>query len=236
TVSESSTENTEKLKEKIKELEHGILESKSNYNNFVILLECTEHKSPKVIHAAIHALYRSFLPLLARGELQKPKGPTGNDDKVTIVIWLRENYIRYVNKLCSLLRHEEPGLQVPSLNILLELLKVESSYLSTSSGVHHFSNNHFYRVVEGLIDNENFSEQLKTEFVKKYFNIYDDLRFYFLKDASKIINLAMDSGKPKDKSGPISKKKRTEEIPDVRLNNLMENTFAILEKLQTMPT
>lgn len=74
--------------------------------------------------------------------------------------------------------------KIPSLNILLNLLKIESTYLTSASGSHQFSNNHYYHVVEGLIDNENFSEPLKTEFVEKYWNTYDDLRFYFLKNAS----------------------------------------------------
>ncbi|RHZ61656.1 hypothetical protein Glove_346g70 [Diversispora epigaea] len=233
----NSSNNNEVTTSEIKELERGIFESKSNYNNFETLLEYTENESPNVIHASIHALHRSFLPLLSKGELQKPKRTTKNS-KAVVMIWLRENYVRYVNKLCSLLGHEEPALQIPALNILLDLLKIESTYLTASSKSHHFSNNHYYRVVEGLIDNENFNEQLKEEFCEKYWNIYDDLRFYFLKDASKIINLAMDSGKPKDKSGPVSKKKRTDEKKpdDARLNNLMENTLSILEGLRKIPT
>ncbi|CAG8500431.1 15673_t:CDS:10 [Funneliformis mosseae] len=212
----------------IKGLEQDISISKSSYNNI--------NDSSKVIHTAIYALYRSFTPLLSKGDLQKPKGPE-NDKEGLIKIWLRDKYIQYVNTLCSLLGNEEPGLQIPSLNILLDLLKIESMYHSSSSGTHQFSNNHFYHVVEGLIDNENFSEPLKNEFVEKYWNIYDDLRFYFLKNAAKIINFALDSGKAKDKSGPVSKKKRLDgRSDDNKLNNLMENTFSILENLRTMPT
>ncbi|CAG8684328.1 7198_t:CDS:2, partial [Cetraspora pellucida] len=171
------------------------------------------------------------------GELQKSKEIVDQNAETVCLKDDRENYIHYVNKLCLFLSHEEPSLQVSSLNILLELLKTESIHLTTSSGTYHFSNNHFYRVVEGLIDNENFSEHLQTEFIENYWNKYDDLRFYFLKNAAKIINLATNSGKPKDRSGPISKKKRiNERLDDVKLNNLMENTFSILKNLRTMPT
>ncbi|GBB94666.1 hypothetical protein RclHR1_00240014 [Rhizophagus clarus] len=222
---------------KIKELEHTISVNKSNYNNIVTLLEYTKDKSPKVIHSAIYALYRIFSPLLSKGELQKPKNENLERDKKGLIkIWLRDNYVQYVNTLCNFLRHEEPGLQIPSLNILLNLLKIESAYLTSASGTHQFSNNHFYHIVEGLIDNENFSEPLKNEFVEKYWNTYDDLRFYFLKNAAKIINFLLDSGKPKDKVGPVSKKKRLDEKSVDKLNNLMENTFSILEHLRTMPT
>ncbi|RIA95536.1 CBF/Mak21 family-domain-containing protein [Glomus cerebriforme] len=200
-----------------------------------MLLEYTKDKSPKVIHSALYALYRTFSPLLSKGELQKPKNENPeNDKKGLIKIWLRDNYVQYVNTLCNFLRHEEPGLQIPSLNILLNLLKIESTYLTSSSGTYQFSNNHFYHVVEGLIDNENFSEPLKNEFIEKYWNTYDDLRFYFLKDATKIINFVLESGR--DKTGPIFKKKRLDGRSDNKLNSLMENTFSILEHLRTMPT
>ncbi|EXX70598.1 Noc4p [Rhizophagus irregularis DAOM 197198w] len=199
--------------EQIKDLEQRISVSKSNYNNIVTLLEYTKDKSPKVIHSALYALYRTFSPLLSKGELQKPKNENLERDKKGLIkIWLRDNYVQYVNTLCNFLRHEEPGLQIPSLNILLNLLKIESTYLTSASGSHQFSNNHYYHVVEGLIDNENFSEPLKTEFVEKYWNTYDDLRFYFLKNAS------------------------LDEKSVDKLNSLMENTFSILENLRTMPT
>ncbi|CAG8476017.1 22864_t:CDS:10 [Rhizophagus irregularis] len=238
-MSLSSKGKKRKLTEKTKyaNLEQRISVSKSNYNNIVTLLEYTKDKSPKVIHSALYALYRTFSPLLSKGELQKPKNENLERDKKGLIkIWLRDNYVQYVNTLCNFLRHEEPGLQIPSLNILLNLLKIESTYLTSASGSHQFSNNHYYHVVEGLIDNENFSEPLKTEFVEKYWNTYDDLRFYFLKNASKIINFFLDSGKPKDKVGPVSKKKRLDEKSVDKLNSLMENTFSILENLRTMPT
>ncbi|CAG8436646.1 6373_t:CDS:10 [Ambispora gerdemannii] len=150
---------------------------------------------------------------------------------------IRETYIHYVNKLIDFLGHVEPGLQIPSLKILLDLLKSESAFLTFSAGSCQFSNNHFFRVVEGLLDNENFSEPLKNEFVEKYWNVYDDLRFYFLKDAAKIINLLLDSGTAKDQSGPSLKKRKMQEKPDSKkLNRLMENTFSILDNLRTMPT
>src|SRR3954463_13250627 len=72
-----------------------------------------QDKSPKVIHSALYALYRTFSPLLSKGELQKPKNENPEKDKKDLIkIWLRDNYVQYVNTLCNFLRHEEPGLQV----------------------------------------------------------------------------------------------------------------------------
>lgn len=72
-----------------------------------------QHDHPKIIHGAIHALHRVFAPLLSKGDLQRPKkSPTPDDKKATVTVWLRDNYVRYLNRLCKLLQHDEPGLQV----------------------------------------------------------------------------------------------------------------------------
>ncbi|CAG8756114.1 14097_t:CDS:2, partial [Ambispora leptoticha] len=146
--------STKKLLDKIKQLEYEIYDDddliRDNILNLVDYIE-KDNTPPKVIHAVIHSLYRIFLPLLSKGDLQ---------------LQTRELYIRYVNKLIDFLGHAEPGLQIPSLKILLDLLKSESAFLTISAGSYQFSNNHFFRIVEGLLDNENFSEPLKNEFIE----------------------------------------------------------------------
>ncbi|RUP48225.1 hypothetical protein BC936DRAFT_144819 [Jimgerdemannia flammicorona] len=266
---------------KVKALEQGVAASKANLNNIVSLLELSEvriqllsifckstvqyyltippfpqihnqHDHPKVIHASLHALHRVFTPFLAKGELQRPKKqPTADDKKVTVTFWLRDNYVRYVNQLCKLLQHNEPGLQLPALNVLLDLLRVESSHLTLVSKSHHFANDHYARVVEAVLANPNFSQPLQAEFVDKYINVYDDLRYYFFKDAaladrfccfSKLITTTLETGKLKNGATAVSKKKKTiptpapPPIPSSFITTLTTNAFAILENIRTMPT
>ncbi|CAH1757990.1 18946_t:CDS:10, partial [Entrophospora sp. SA101] len=175
------------------------------------------YEMPKIVYSAIHALYRIFSQLLSKGGLQRPKETAEKDQQMIIKSELRDNYIRYINNLYGLIGQEEP----------------ESIYYTKASGDFYFPNNQYYRIVEALIDNENFNEHLLNEFVEKYWNIYDDLRFYFFKD---IINFAVDNGKSKEKYGPLSKKIKNERSQEERLYNLMENTLQILENLRTMPT
>ncbi|CAJ0845882.1 13794_t:CDS:2 [Entrophospora sp. SA101] len=170
---------------------------------------------PKIVYSAIHALYRIFSQLLSKGGLQRPKETAEKDQQMIIKSELRDNYIRYINNLYGLIGQEEPGLQIPSLNILLDLLRIESIYYTKASGDFYFPNNQYYRIVEALIDNENFNEHLLNEF---------------------IINFAVDNGKSKEKYGPLSKKIKNERSQEERLYNLMENTLQILENLRTMPT
>lgn len=153
----------------------------------------------------MHALFRVFSPMLSRGELQKPKKAAAEDKKATVTLWLRDNYVKYLNRTCEILDLPEAGLQIPALKILLDLVKLESTYLSSLSGGHHFANDLYYRIVDALLNCSNMSQPLLEEFTQKYFGFYDDLRFYFLKNAAVIINTALGSQLTKDGKAPRAK-------------------------------
>ncbi|KAL1925689.1 uncharacterized protein VTP21DRAFT_572 [Calcarisporiella thermophila] len=184
----------------IRELERSVHQSKANLNNIVELLDLTENNPPQIIHAAFHALFRIFSRYITKGDLQKPKQKNSEDSTTTVTIWLRDNYLRYLTRLFALLQSEEPGLQVPALNVLMEILKLESQLLTSQSGSHHFANNHFYRVLNALLGTHNFSQPLQTEFVEKYINVFDDIRYYFLKNAVKIMSELSDAPENNNKS------------------------------------
>ncbi|KAG0326229.1 hypothetical protein BGZ99_009855 [Dissophora globulifera] len=223
--------------EQIRLLERQVAESKTNLNNIVTLVQFSESDSPKVIHAAIHALFRVFSPMLSRGELQKPKKTSAEDKKATVTLWLRDNYIKFLNRTCDILNMPEAGLQVPALKILMDLVKLESAYLTVVSGGHHFANDLFQRVVDALLNCTNMSQPLLNEFTEKYFGYYDDLRFYFLKDATVTINAALGRQSKKDSKTPANKKQKTTgQASSEKLSLLMENTFNIMETLKSMPT
>lgn len=153
----------------------------------------------------MHALFRVFSPMLTKGELQKPKKAATDDKMATVTLWLRDNYVKYLNKTCDILNLPEAGLQIPALKILLDLLKLESAALGVLSGGHHFANDLYFRVVDALLNCSNMSQPLLNEFTQKYFGYYDDLRFYFLKNAATIINTALGSQQKKDGKAPQNK-------------------------------
>ncbi|KAF9276693.1 hypothetical protein BGZ68_009842 [Mortierella alpina] len=223
--------------DQIRLLERQVAESKTHLNNIVTLIQFCENDSSKIIHAAMHALFRVFSPMLSRGELQKPKKAAAEDKKATVTLWLRDNYVKYLNRTCEILDLPEAGLQIPALKILLDLVKLESTYLSSLSGGHHFANDLYHRIVDALLNCSNMSQPLLEEFTQKYFGFYDDLRFYFLKNAAVIINTALGSQLTKDGKAPRAKKqKTTKQASPEKLSLLLENSFAIMETLKSMPT
>jgi U3 small nucleolar RNA-associated protein 19 len=118
------------------------------------------------------------------GDLKKLKNLDEASAKAKVQIWLREQYFDYLGYLKSLLASEEPGLQLPALNILFNMLKSESENFMNTSGSYHFSNDVYGPIVKAIIINPNFNEHLKKELVDKYLNVYDDLRHYFFKDSA----------------------------------------------------
>jgi U3 small nucleolar RNA-associated protein 19 len=184
----------------------------------------------------MHALFRVFSAMVNKGELQKPKKAAAEDKKATVTLWLRDHYIQYLNRMCQILNYPEAGLQVPALKILMDLVKVESAFLGVQSGGHHFANDLYHRIVEALLNCSNMSQPLLSEFTEKYFGFYDDLRFYFLKDAAVVIDVALGTTGKNDKKAQAKKQKMGNRASPEKLSLMLENVFAIMESLKSMPT
>ncbi|KAI9289519.1 CBF/Mak21 family-domain-containing protein [Umbelopsis sp. AD052] len=217
--------------QRIKVLESG-LGDKSNLNNLVEIFEIAQGSHGGLTSAAIHALHRVYTTLLLKGELRRLKKE--ESAKATVSNWLRDNYNSYIKFLCELLRHEEPGLQKPALNILITLLKSESEFQTSLRKKHSFANDFYVRVVDAVLRNPNFSQPLQAELLGKYLNVYDDLRYYFFKNTSDIITSALESKDSSEADTP--KKKKAKNMSNEKLNMLMQNTFSVLEGIRTMPT
>ncbi|KAG0036637.1 hypothetical protein BGZ82_003935 [Podila clonocystis] len=235
-TSTHSAKNIKDTVDQIRLLERQVAESKTHLNNLVTLNEFCEDASPKIIHAAMHALSRVFSAMVNRGELQKPKKAAAEDKKATVTLWLRDHYIQYLNRMCQILNYPEAGLQVPALKILMDLVKIESAFLTVQSGGHHFANDLYHRIVEALLNCSNMSQPLLSEFTEKYFGFYDDLRFYFLKDAAVVIDVALGTTGKNDKKAQAKKQKMGNRASPEKLSLMLENAFAIMENLKSMPT
>ncbi|KAF9585260.1 hypothetical protein BGW38_003158 [Lunasporangiospora selenospora] len=225
--SNSAVKNGKEIVEQIRSMESQIAESKTNLNNLAPLLQFCQHDNPKVIHAAIHALFRVFSPMVSEGELRVSKKATEGDSKAAVAMWLRENYKKFTKRLCELLDSTEPGLQIPALKILLDLVKLESADLSRQE--YNFANALYLKTVESLLYSTNMSEPLMQEFSQKFVGFYDDLRFYFLKNAAFVINVALGQH-------PTKNQKAIGKVSQEKLAVLLDNSFGILESLNSMPT
>ncbi|KAI8092693.1 CBF/Mak21 family-domain-containing protein [Halteromyces radiatus] len=252
------------VRQKIRSLEAG-LNDKSNLNNIVDLIAFAQpEQQPKVIHAAIYALHRVFTHFLSQGELQKETLSTlaNNKKKKTIsamekyqqeqkdnnnkdkplsaaqkvTLWLREQYQDYLDILRTLIDNDEPGLQLPAMNLTMAMVRSESEANQRfAKSRSTFANPLFGRMVHAMLTSSHFIGPLQKEFVDKYVNVYDDVRFYFFKDCAEIIDKALLVNKQQQKNG---KRQKTTNETQLRteLDQLLINSFSVAELITSMPT
>ncbi|KAK9248913.1 CBF/Mak21 family-domain-containing protein [Lipomyces tetrasporus] len=175
--------------ESIIELEQQISSSTEYYNNLVYLNEYLDSEDPQVALLAATALFRSFARMLAAGLLNKPKSQSAGNAQETLTLWLRDRYQHFKRKLVSLLNSENAESALTSLTILVRLMKEESIHLAPTKGEYYFAKALFKRILHALLIQSD--DELLLEFVEKYANKYDDLRYYFFHFSGLLANDAM---------------------------------------------
>ncbi|KAJ7598832.1 CBF/Mak21 family-domain-containing protein [Mycena floridula] len=149
-------------------------------------------KKPAQVSQAIYALYRIFVLLVP-----KLLETTSNGDAKTVRTWLYARLNAYVEYLAGLLKDDEQSLRISALQILFSLLKHLSSAASSSSSP-QIHNSHLRKTVhallscppsprkstssDGLIDPD-----VLQKFHTEYFSKFDDIRWFFLREAATFI-------------------------------------------------
>ncbi|KAF5350257.1 hypothetical protein D9758_007810 [Tetrapyrgos nigripes] len=185
-----------------------------------------ETVDPQDISKAIYALYRVFVIIITSGKLS-----LGGDESTKVVkAWIWERLNIYVDLLASLLQDEEKALRVSSLQILFSLQKHLSSSASQSSSPPspQFHVSHFKKIVSALLscppsrrrvsDNVKASGKIEADvltlFLDTWFNIHDDVRWFFLREAGTMLTATSVQNQP----------------------FMPMNLLSILEGLKTFPT
>ncbi|KAL8860126.1 MAG: hypothetical protein Q9178_003390 [Gyalolechia marmorata] len=167
------------VEEEILLLEGEITQSRKNYNKITILLNyCKQYRNQsKLSMAAAVSLCRVFCRLAANGSMSPPRDAPENEN--IIARWLRIQCDSYRNTLQTILQGSDPGMQSTALTLLMRLLKEECSGLEESQNKHG-RNRVEYRRVIASITSLNVGESVREEFVTKYVQPFDDVRYYTL--------------------------------------------------------
>ncbi|KAK9368414.1 CBF/Mak21 family-domain-containing protein [Lipomyces kononenkoae] len=160
------------------QLEQQISSSTEHYNNLVYLIGYLDRDDSQVALLAATSLFRTFARMLAAGLLSRPKSSSAVPAQETVTLWLRDRYKDFKNKLILLLNNENPENALTSLTILVRLVKEESIHLAPTKGEYYFAKALCKRIQHALLNQSD--DELLLEFVEKYVNKYDDLRYYFL--------------------------------------------------------
>lgn len=158
-------------------LESQITESRRHYNNIVELVNLAKNDgAEESAILAIVALCRVFCRLLAAGNMKKSRGLP--DSEVMIIQWLKERYNEYTEILFGLLRSDEPVQQSTALTLAMRLVKEEAS-AQKGSGDDAWRQGLFPQLVHSLLASAD-AESARDEFVEKFIEEHDDVRFYAL--------------------------------------------------------
>ncbi|KAK9477328.1 CBF/Mak21 family-domain-containing protein [Lipomyces japonicus] len=173
--------------ERIGELERQVTSSTEHYNNLVYLIKYLDDKTndEQVRILAAAALFRLFAKFLASGLLIISK-TSSNPAQETLAVWLRDRLHDFKTGLLELvnagLNDEDDEIKseetaVAGLTILMRLVKDESIWLAPSKGEYYFAKSFLEQVITLLLRQRD--DDLVIEFVSKYVNAYDDVRYYF---------------------------------------------------------
>jgi hypothetical protein len=140
---------------------------------------------------AVVSLQKAFAKLIKKRKLvtTADKSPSEDTPEARLKRWLKDNYRRYQISLLSLLRHEEPSVQVASLEALMELLKSEADQATASKDPNvttsQFDNDAYLRIMSTAVDNPRMNEHL-LEKLLGYIREYDDVRYYSFGNVTQI--------------------------------------------------
>ncbi|KAK0751707.1 CBF/Mak21 family-domain-containing protein [Schizothecium vesticola] len=167
----------------IAKLESEILESKKHYNNLATLINLSEKLDENITTAlaAAEALCRSFIRLLAQGNLVKKRDASEKD--ATVTTWLRERLAEYQAALCSMLHREESAIR--ALILAMALLKAEAQHLDDRDEW-TFPRSFFLGIVAAVIQSP--VDHLRDEFMEKFVDQYDDIRYYTLQGIKEFLD------------------------------------------------
>jgi len=206
------SQDGEDAQSQILSLETQILESKKNYSNIATLLELCDNgdKNSGSDVAAAVALCRVYCRLMAGEKMIKSKGMKESD--LEAVDWLKAQYKLYIRMLCDILGGEDEALQSTALTLLMCLVKEETSQ-DGRRAEQAWKTGTFFHVVRTLVASSE-TEAAREEFVEKYLEEHDDVRFYTYLAVAQVLSKAQEQERDEIVANSLSLLSLVENVPD----------------------
>lgn len=170
--------NGDNAQAKILLLEEQILDGREHYNNIIELQSLAGRyaSKPKIATLAAVALCRVFCRLIAAEELVKRSDAT--DAEAQVALWLKGRLREYTETMYGWIGSPDASQESTALTLLMRVVKAEASQSSKrSEQAWKTETSTFYRLITALLE-KNDAEGARQEFVEKYVEEHDDVRFY----------------------------------------------------------
>lgn len=156
-------------------LEEQILASPKHYDNIVTLqqLVTDSEKKPKAATVAAVALCRAFCRLIAGEKLAKKAG--ASQTEIQTVQQLRSALRQYVGEVAGWIGSPDATKENTALTLLMRIVKEEASV----GGEHSWrGGSSTFVTVVGKLLREDDAESAREEFIDRYVQEHDDVRFF----------------------------------------------------------
>ncbi|KAF2209324.1 hypothetical protein CERZMDRAFT_61439 [Cercospora zeae-maydis SCOH1-5] len=159
---------------RILHLEEQILESPTHYGNIEELQNLMAETESRCLAAV--ALCRVFCRLMAGEQLVKDNNASEEAAQLVrrLRLWLRE----YVSHLCSWIGSPDATTESTALTLLMRIVKEEASGGSRSAAQSWRNERASFQSMVRALLREREAEGARQQFVEKYVEEYDDVRFY----------------------------------------------------------
>lgn len=167
--------SSEDMQSQILLLEEQILASPKHYDNITTLhnLVTNVGKKPKAATVAAVALCRAFCRLIAGEKLAKQTG--ASQAEIKTIQWLRSALREYVSAVASWIGSPDAAKESTALTLLMRIVKEEAAVGGEQSW--RGGSSTFVAVVGALL-RESDAEAAREEFVDRYLEEHDDVRFF----------------------------------------------------------
>jgi len=178
----------------IKEKAAAVMESKKNANNIVDIIGHLELTEPGyAASAAVQAVKRIFTAAIEKKELLDKEDGDEVPAEEKYKIWMYSRFHEVIKKLCTLLHHQKASVSSLALATIMSFLN--TSWVSREKGEADMADwgQNEREIVNSVIlsvcSNKHQAKNVIARFQE--FLLYVDVKYYFLKQLSKIISVAV---------------------------------------------
>ena len=93
--------------------------------------------------------------------------------------WMRKNYEQFLQVLVNLTDSSEAGVQIPAINIFLQLLARETRIQRNNNIAVEFPKKWFFSAIEKISSSENFNDGV-SQALKQLYCHYDDVKYHLM--------------------------------------------------------
>ncbi|EDO43971.1 predicted protein [Nematostella vectensis] len=191
-MADSKTNKTiSDIKREIKEKTQLILETATNANLLVDVIELSDTDRSDVLLCFIKSVHKIFSKLLKENKLfANKKSETDNEETTedpddVFATWLNDKYIVVVRKLLECMHKTDQSVKELALCTLMKFVIAESKAKARANKNPTFVNSFFRKIFDGLVNPNHNMAELIARF-EEYLE-YDDVRFYVLKNLKRSI-------------------------------------------------